>query len=511
MNPLIFGKHETERIVSFEIKDSEATLFIETDKGVNVVAEPNKFWTLSRSPIGRSAKRMKGDLHYKYAHVFDSEEEWRNFNRQAQRKNADIYTVWNPKENSQLVKGHTSFKGMTPKDVSVLSWDLETSGLVHDHTSQIYIIANVYRKGETEIKKLFCFDEYSSQKEMIETWCSWVREMDPSILLAYNGNYFDIPYLLHVASNNDCDVAIGRDGSNLTTRSKESQFRKDGSQSYGYFKPICYGREIIDQMFVAIRYDIARKYESYALKQIVRQEGLEKADRTFIDASKLSEIVKDPEQWKLAKAYALDDAEDSLKLFDKMIPAQFYAANSIPRPFQLITESSTGAQLNGIMVREYLRNFHSVPKADQIPKFAGGTSFAVPGIYKNLLKVDLKSAYPSQILRFKLQDYKKDPLNVFYRMVEYFTYERFDLKDKFKETGDKYYSDREQASKLVINSAYGLCGTNGLNFNSPQLANKITYETRKVLDDAIKWASGHPDKYWIRKFKEATGKEIDDA
>ncbi len=92
-------------------------------------------------------------------------------------------------------------------------------------------------------------------------------------------------------------------------------------------------------------------------------------------------------------------------------------------------------------------------------------------------------------------------------MVEHFTLERFALKAKFKETGDVYYQGREKSSKIFINSAYGLCNTPGLNYNSPRTAAIITGESRKVIDFALTWASGKGVDYWMDLFEQKTKKK----
>ena len=96
----------------------------------------------------------------------------------------------------------------------------------------------------------------------------------------------------------------------------------------------------------------------------------------------------------------------------------------------------------------------------------GGISFAVPGIYKNVFKVDIKSCYPSQILRFKLFDENKDPEANYYKLVEHFTLQRFEYKKKGQETSDNYWKNLDAMAKIFINSSYGVANTSGLNYNS---------------------------------------------
>lgn len=38
-----------------------------------------------------------------------------------------------------------------------------------------------------------------SNKELLDKWSSFIREVDPDILTGYNINNFDIPYLLNRA------------------------------------------------------------------------------------------------------------------------------------------------------------------------------------------------------------------------------------------------------------------------------------------------------------------------
>ena len=83
------------------------------------------------------------------------------------------------------------------------------------------------------------------------------------------------------------ELLLGKDISEIVYSKKPKKFRKDGSQTYDYFEAKIFGRQLIDTFFLSIKYDIARKYESYGLKQIISQEGLEKKDRTKWDFEKI--------------------------------------------------------------------------------------------------------------------------------------------------------------------------------------------------------------------------------
>jgi DNA polymerase I len=407
--------------------------------------------------------------------------------------------------------GMSFFQGLKHSEVSILSFDIETNGVTLDKDSQVVLISNTYRDAKGQVtRKLFSYDEHENQQEMISEWCAWVREINPSIMCGHNCFGFDLNYLEHCSGNG---MQLGRDGSNLRFEDYESKYRKDGSQFIHYNKAKVYGRTILDTMFLAIKYDVARKYESYGLKAIIKHEGLEKLDRVFYDAATIRNHYRNAEEMKKIKAYAEHDADDALALYDLMIPSYFYAAQSIPKTFQDVMLGATGSWINSILNRAYMQDRHSLPKATNLDgiRVEGGISFAVPGIYRNMYKVDLKSAYPSQVLRFKLYDKEKDPEAYFYKMVKYFTEQRFEYKKKFKETGDRYWQDLDSSSKTFVNSAYGTLNTSGLNFNSPDIASKITAETRSVIDLALMWASGKNKDYWIAEFRNKTGKSDDET
>jgi DNA polymerase elongation subunit (family B) len=473
---------------------------------------PNRFWILSSNKLDVKCHRLSGDLHYKFGRQFLNRKDFIQARSMYRNIGEDIYSIWNEKEAFQTKEGVCFYQDLEPKDVGVLSFDIETTGLNPlDKDAQVLLISNTFRSKNLTEKRLFCFDEYKSEADMLNEWSKWVVTLDPSIITNHNVFGFDFLYLIERAKIVNANLNLGRDGSALWQSDKPSKFRIDGSRDMEYRDVKCYGREIIDTMFLSYRYDaVEKKYDSYGLKTIIKHEKLEKPGRVFYDASQIRFNYNNTKELQKIKDYCIDDADDALALFDLMCPAYFYQCQSATRSFQQLHQSATGGLINGILVRSYLQDRHSIPKADELTALEGGISFAVPGVYRNLVKVDLKSAYPSQVLRFKLFDKEKDPQGNFYNLVKFFAEQRFYYKKMGKETGDKKWKDLDATSKIFINSAYGACSTNGLNFNSPAVAAKITLETRNVIDMALKWASGQGKDYWTDLFKSATGGEIEE-
>lgn len=512
-NKLIYGKNPLERIVSIEISDDTATIFRElADGSLDIQKHPNRFWILGTKPFGPGWVKLEGEQDFKYGKQFKEYKEWAEAKKSFPYK--ETYSISNVVEQFQVKDGFTYYKGCKHNEISILSFDIETTGLDQNADSKIILISNTFRRLGKIQRRLFSYEDYENCADMIDDWAQWVRDMDPSILCGHNIYAYDLPYLQFCYSKyNEGNIKLGRLDKPIYFNKFESKYRVDGSRDLHYQKCQVYGRELVDTMFLAYKYDsVEKKYESYGLKKIIAQEGLEKANRTFYDAGAIRHNYTNPEELEKIKKYAEEDGDDALALYDLMVAPTFYLTQSIPKPFQLVVESATGSQINSLLVRSYLQDRHSVAKADNLEeeKVEGGISFAVPGIYNNVFKIDIKSCYPSQILRFKLYEERKDPKAYYYHLVEHFTLQRFEYKKQMVATGDNYWKNLDAMAKIFINSSYGVANTSGLNYNSANIARKITMESRAIIDMSLRWASGFGYNHWASRFYDAVGeKEAD--
>lgn len=484
----IYGPCDVQGIVGIEPRDRRIEVFVQgVDGRVTSYERPYQHWLLTNEPVGAGWAQLKGDLHYRWIRTFQTKREFWD----CRKRLKDSWCAFDDKEAAMLLGGFTYYRGLKLEDVGVLGFDIEATTLEHGPDAKVLLISNTYRRGTLVERKLFAYDEYPDEAAMFDAWSAWVRECDPSIVVGYNCYDYDWPYLAYCARKAGTSLALGRDGSDLSFNQFESKFRKDGSQFYSYTGVNCYGREFVDGLFLAHKYDqAARKYDNYRLKNVVFQEGLEVKGRQHYDAARIADNYQNPTEWELIKRYAEHDADDALSLFYLMAPAYYYLARSVPKSFQAIINGASGAQINAFLVRSYLTEGHSIPAPSPPIEFEGAISVGNPGVYRNAMRYDAASLYPSIILNYEIQDEAKDPLGHFLRMAEYFTAERLRNKAKARETGDRHYRDLEQSQKITINSLYGMLGASGLTFNSPRQAEKITRLGRETLQTAIQWATG---------------------
>lgn len=483
---LIYGKNDMKYIVSIEVDGETAVIFREKQGEIRKEVVPHKYWLLSNKKHDMNWTELAGNQHYKYGKQFKTIYGLRK--EKDENPERDYYTINNAAEAMMVKDGYTYYKNLTPTDVSILSFDIETNGFLHNSDSRVLLIANTYRVNGKVTRKLFSYDDYENDGEMIEDWCNWVRKVNPSIIAGHNIYTFDFPFLSYVAGLYGKELLLGRDDSKIKYSKYESKYRVDGSRDLHYHKIKIYGREIVDTMFLAYKYDIGRKYESYGLKYIIKAEGLEKEDRVFYDAQLIKDNYLIPEEFEKIKQYAKDDGDDALALFDMMVPPFFYMTQMIPKPMQLMIETASGSQLNSLMVRSYLQERHSIPKADETEDFDGAISFGEPGIYPNAVSLDIASLYPSVMLQYEVYSKEKDPNKNMLQLLHYLRDERLKNKKLAKETGETKYKHLDGSFKILINSLYGFMGASGLNYNYIPGAAMVTQRGREILTQSMDWA-----------------------
>jgi len=394
------------------------------------------------------------------------------------------YSVGDKKEAFMLTEGVTFYKGMKVEDLKVLSFDIETTSFDPAEGQVLIISWATLDGGKQRTSGRVCYDQFENETDMIKRFESIVQEYDPDVMLAHNGFCFDIPYLI---SRLGRPLRLGRNDAPIVTPTRPSQFRRDGSQTYEYTNYQIPGREIVDTFYLAIKYDVLRTFSSYGLKSLVKEAGLEEEGRVHYDASQIKNNYKIPEEWAKIKRYAVDDAIDTIKLYQLMIPQFFYLTQMLPMSLQAVINRATGSQINSLMVRAYLQDGLSLPQATEAKEYQGGMSGGNPGVYKNVYKVDVKSMYPSIMREWKIYPKGKDPEGAFLQILDYLTEER--LKNKTLGKSSDYHKHLSDAQKMFINSAYGFLGANGLIFNAPDQAARITKIGREILQKGIDWAT----------------------
>jgi DNA polymerase elongation subunit (family B) len=257
-------------------------------------------------------------------------------------------------------------------------------------------------------------------------------------------------------------------------------------------------------MFLSIKYDIGRDFPSYGLKYIEKHLNLVNENRIEWDFKKYktNDYQNWPDEiWKDFIKYCEDDGDSPIKMIEIMLPPFFYLCQSVPKTLQQIINEASGSQLDSLMIRSYFQDGYSQPKTSNKVEFEGAISMGVPGVYEDVIKVDVASLYPSIMIEYDIYDRRKDPNKNMLYMLEYFRDERLNNKKLTKETGEKYYDDMQAAQKIMINSMYGFMGAGYLLYNYPKGAAKVTEKGRDILLKGVEWATGHTLEKVVKSIK----------
>src|SRR5207244_1716048 len=163
------------------------------------------------------------------------------------------------------------------------------------------------------------------ERELLEECTRIIRERDPDVIEGHNIFRFDLEYLEARARRHDAPLRWGRDGSALRSRVARLQIAE---RTINYRRWEAAGRHVIDTWMLAQLHDAgARDLPGFGLKDLARHFGVAAPDRTYIDASRVAQTLReDPER---LMAYAIDDAVEALGVAAVLAPP-YFARGGVP-------------------------------------------------------------------------------------------------------------------------------------------------------------------------------------
>ena len=412
------------------------------------------------------------------------------------------------------------------QDFSILSFDLEVynpHGMPNSQEDEIIMIGVSSNNGinkviSTKGEDLDFVTTVSTEKEMIEEFVNIIKENNFDIIVGYNSDNFDFPYLRDRAKILGVDLNLGMDGSGL-------KFIKRGYANAASLKGLLH----IDLYLVMRRY---MNLDRYTLERVY----LELFNEEKIDVPG-EEIYKywdsDDERLKRLFEYSLDDVVSTLKIAEQTLPINLELTHVVGQPFFDITRMSTGQQAEWYLVRkayEYNEVIPNKPEGGDFKNRVHGSNSGgyvkqpEVGLHENLVQFDFRSLYPSLIISKNIspdvlykpdktlndldnedinkEDYnispehnymfKKDPLGFIPSVIGNVLDERIKIKNKMKRTVDsteKMMLDvQQQALKRLCNTMYGVYGYSRFRWYSFECAQAITAWGRENIMQAMEEA-----------------------
>jgi DNA polymerase I len=365
------------------------------------------------------------------------------------------------------------------------------------------------------------FEICGSEEGMLRRFFEIIKDFDPDILVGYNSNSFDIPYIVdrvNILNKKGARIEsiAGRDGRNL-------YYRKIGNVT----RVSVMGRIAVD-VLPLLRKEFSLK--QYTLRNAAKELlGTEKLDIPILE---MEEYWKDNGE-KLSKfiEYARRDSELALlfllklRLIDKYIALARVSGTLL----QDILDGGQTQMVENLILREYMKNDRVLPtrptgevsgeRYDEGEELAGAEVLPPKkGLLENIVILDYKSLYPTIMMAHNLcyttevvgempEEVVKTPnggvfvcRNIVKGIVPSILEDLLDrrqqtrVKMKTANEDDKRVLDATQlALKILLNSFYGYSGYTRARLYSLTLAGAVTsfgreniLHTKDLIENEIK-------------------------
>ena len=388
--------------------------------------------------------------------------------------------------------------------------------------------------------EMYFIEKVDSEKEMIEAFIKTVKEANVDIIIGYNSDVFDFPYLRDRAKIWGIDLDLGVDGSNV-------KFIRRGYNNAATFKGLLH----VDLYLVMRRY---MSLDRYTLERVYFEFfGEEKID---VPGDRIYEFWDNGgRELKNLFKYSLDDVVSTLKIAQETLPLNLELTRIVGQPFVDVTRMATGQQAEWYLVRKAYEANEVVPNKPNMTmkniKERGSNSGGYVkepeiGLHENLVQFDFKSLYPTLIIsknispdvlvndnvsyNSKFEDFetgydeidnlkeeelssemdndeeyyispehyfkfKKEPQGFIPSALEDILNERFAVKNRMKATDDpilkKSLDVQQQALKRLANTMYGVYGFLRFRWYSFECAQAITAWGRQHIKKAMKEAEAY--------------------
>lgn len=302
-----------------------------------------------------------------------------------------------------------------------------------------------------------------------------INESDYDIILGYNTDNFDFPYLLDRLKINNLELPLGRD---------DSEFRIMGSKTMPETR--IPGRANIDL------YPIARrnvKLSSYVLEDVVKDVLGIKKEKIPVDlmwkywdegGEKLNDYFN----------YSMEDAQVALSLGENFLPLYIELSRITGQTLHDVSRMTTGQLVEWLLMREATSGGEIIPnrpggeeyRSRAAVSYTGGyVKQPKKGISENIAVYDFRSLYPSVIVTHNIDPstirtegchgdvvpnmeicFDKDVPGFIPQILKGLIENRSNVKKAMKESTNeldrKMLKYKQNALKILANSFYGYMG-----------------------------------------------------
>lgn len=405
-------------------------------------------------------------------------------------------------------------------DIEVLSMDINR---FPDARMGCPIIQISYECNDT--KGVLCLSEtpgyewYQTESQLLLRFSQLIIELDPDILCGYNSNLFDLPYILDRFDELKMNSFVGfsrKRNTPVTYKREKRESKQFGAKEICMFK--INGRISMDLMQM-LKSDTSYKLSSFSLKNVcsLYLSGENKDDLAY---KLIPSLMKTPEGRERVAHYCLKDTI-LCKLLDKklMLSKNAYGMTKVLGTILNVTLNRGLVFKLMTKIKQYTLKYNFlIPTLPDTFKPTGSYKGAfvldpIVGFYESPVCVlDFSSLYPSELIsanlsydtiifdkewmqrnpdKYLLQEgipflKRTEKVGILCRLEMEMAQQRKAARKKMSECSpgseeESVYNALQLANKIVMNSLYGLMGSNTAPLPCVEIASTITALGRKHL------------------------------
>ncbi len=390
-----------------------------------------------------------------------------------------------------------------PPKLRVLALDIEVynpRGAVDPLRDPVIVISLATSDGDL---KLLTASEGSppQDRDLIKEFINYVLAYDPDIIVGYNSNRFDLPYLVERASKLGLALDIGR-------------------VRGGIPRPSVHGHYSIPGRLHVDIYNFAEEIPEIKIKSLDNVADylgvMKKSERTLIPGHEIHAYWDDKSKRSLLLNYARDDVIATLRLSEKFIPFAMQLSSLTGLPLDQVGAASVGYRLEWYLMRSAVKMGELIPnrlEREYEPYKGAVVLEPKKGVHSNIAVLDFTSMYPSIMVKYNIgpdtyvegeceNHYKVPGTNYCFRREPPGFYKSvletlLKLRKIAREEMKKYppgspeymiYDERQRALKILANASYGYMGWVGARWYFKPGAEAVTAIGRDTIKKAISLA-----------------------
>ncbi len=387
-------------------------------------------------------------------------------------------------------------------DLKIYAFDIECYnryGEPDPERDPIILISRATRSGV----ETFEADGRTDERLLREFMADLLSE-DPDVVVGYNSNHFDWPYIIARAHKARIKFDVARSSG------------EPAQSVYGHYSLV--GRANIDL------YDYASEIQEVKVKTLENVADylgvLKKSERVLIDPMAIYEYWDEETKRPVLRQYNRDDAVSTFRLAEVVLPFAIQLSSLVGLPLDQVFAASVGNRVEWHLIRQAFLYGELVPNAKERPEETYRGAIVLkpkPGIHENIAVLDFSSMYPNIMIRYNISPdtyvppgvyvpadevytapevghkFRKSPPGFYARVLTSLLEARRQIREQMKSlspSSDMYriLDERQKAIKVVTNATYGYSGWGMARWYMREVAEATTAWGRELIKKTLAYA-----------------------